>query len=90
MKKIIMMLGILAISMFLVGCSQEDIEFVDEEGNLVGEAFKSAGKYRVQLTKPIAKAQTCDDLNCQLECEKVVGVFAIPNFDNGQDLFTDN
>ena len=91
MKRIIlMMLGLLVVSMFLIGCSQEDIEVVDEEGNLVGEASSFAGKYRVQLTKPIAKAQTCDDLNCQLECEKVVGGFAIPNFDNGQDLCTDN
>jgi len=68
MKKIIiMMLGILAISMFLIGCSQENIEVVDENGNIVGEAFRTAGK--VQLKQPITQKQTCADLGCKLECK---------------------
>jgi len=70
MKKIIlMMLGILAISIFLIGCSQENIDVVDEEGNLVGEASRFAGKSQVQLKQPIMQKQTCDDLNCKLECK---------------------
>ena len=72
MKEIIMMmLGILAISMFLIGCSQENIEVVDTDGNLVGEAFKYSGKYRVQLKQPMVQKQTCDDLNCKLNTQEV-------------------
>jgi len=72
MKRIIlMMLGLLVVSMFLIGCSQENIEVVDTDGNLVGEAFKYSGKYRVQLKQPMVQKQTCDDLNCKLNKQEV-------------------
>ncbi len=55
MKKIsLMLLGILFISIFLVGCNveeanEESIEVVNEQGNLVGEAFRfSRGVYKIQ------------------------------------------
>jgi len=52
MKKIVfVILSLVIISMFLVGCakeSQEKVDVVDEQGNIVGEAFRHApGKYKL-------------------------------------------
>jgi len=52
MKRIIlMMLGVLVIFIFLTGCAEqteETIEITDEEGNLVGEAYKFEKFYRIK------------------------------------------
>lgn len=49
MKEIVLMvLGLLAISVFLIGCSPAEVELVDEEGNLVGEAFRSGRYYKIK------------------------------------------
>lgn len=51
MKKVILaVLSLVVISLFLVGCGQDKVEVVDEEGNIVGEAFRSAGKYQIKTT----------------------------------------
>lgn len=51
MKKItLVLIGVLALALFLVGCAQEEIEVVDEQGNVVGEAFRSAGKLQIKAT----------------------------------------
>lgn len=57
MKKIVLvMLGLVVISMFLVGCAQEaeeKVDVVDEQGNIVGEAFRSTpGKYKLSQKLP--------------------------------------
>jgi hypothetical protein len=59
MKKIIMFLGLLVIAMFLVGCAQEaeKVDVIDEEGNIVGEAFQySRGVYKI---KNLCKESDC-------------------------------
>ena len=53
MKKILFVaLGLLAVVLFLAGCAeqaQESVDVADEQGNLIGEAFKSpAGKYQIK------------------------------------------
>ena len=88
MKKIIlMMLGIVAISMFLIGCSSETVQITDEEGNLVGEASRFApNKYTL---KPIAVSSvTLNTLNaCTLEMagddDHLVDYTTFPNDGSG-------
>lgn len=69
MKKKLVLIGIITLLIFLVGCAQEKVEIVDEEGNVVGEAIQKVGKYQIQLKKPIEKESKCEDLGCKLECE---------------------
>jgi len=42
-KSILVLLGLLIMTMFLMGCAEESVESDDDEGNLAGEAFR-AGK----------------------------------------------
>jgi hypothetical protein len=52
MKKIIlMMLSLLVVFMFLIGCTEqtgETVEVTDESGNLVGEASKVKSGYQLK------------------------------------------
>ena len=62
MKKIILvMLSLLVVFMFLVGCAEqaeETVEVVDEEGNLVGEASRFAfNKYKLRTKE---SSDTCN------------------------------
>ena len=51
-KTIIMILGLITISMFLIGCSSESVEVVDDQGNIVGEAFRySGGKVQIPASQ---------------------------------------
>lgn len=53
MNKTLALLGLLVVSFFLIGCSTEKtVEIVDEEGNIVGEAFNYAPqKYKITVDK---------------------------------------
>ena len=54
-KAIFAVLSLLIVTMFLVGCTQEGekVDVVDEQGNIVGEAFRYApGKYRLPQKLP--------------------------------------
>ncbi len=63
MKRIVLMLlGLLTISMFLVGCAPEEVELVDEEGNIVGEAIKFRQLYRVKEPLQITTATAPKEL----------------------------
>jgi len=50
MKKIVLsMVSLMVIALFLIGCAPagetgEDLEVVDEEGNIIGEAFRMSGR----------------------------------------------
>jgi len=60
MKKIILSLALLAIFIFLIGCTQQSdkIQLTDESGNLVGEAFKYA-PMQYQLPNTFIKKDQC-------------------------------
>jgi len=53
-KNVLMVLGVLVLFVFMLGCAEqaeENVEVVDEEGNLVGEAYRIAVKKT--RTKPL-------------------------------------
>ena len=51
MKGII--LGILIVMLFLAGCAEEKVEIVNEQGNVVGEAFKfTKSTYQLKSKAP--------------------------------------
>jgi len=52
MKKIVLLLSLLVVVMFLVGCTEtETVDVIDEEGNIVGEAFRMPSKSTQGLKK---------------------------------------
>jgi len=61
MKKVLFGLSILAVFLFIMGCTQqtdEKIQLTDESGNLVGEAFKY-GPMQYQLPSVFIKKDQC-------------------------------
>jgi hypothetical protein len=74
MKKIILLLSLLVVGMFLVGCvetAEETVDVVDEQGNLVGEAFRvsKAGKVNtIQVSGTAKDAFTAGQ--CQKQAEE--------------------
>jgi len=71
MKKTILgLLSILTISLLLVGCGQQDIELVDEEGNVVGEAIGirsgiRSSSYQLKLKSTPQLEVARDKLECK-------------------------
>ncbi len=57
MKKIVLMvLSLLVVSMFLVSCAPSEVELVDEDGNVVGEAVRFNRFYKVKAPTRIVTA----------------------------------
>jgi len=46
-KMFLVLLGLLVMVLFVVGCTPSSVELTDEEGNLVGEALRIGRSYRV-------------------------------------------
>jgi hypothetical protein len=91
MKKVLALLSVLMLSLFLVGCSQEKVDLVDEQGNVVGEAFKySPTKYTVQKTAlPVAsKYKELADLEISFCLDKYTPKpFSCVPVDNGPNPY---
>ena len=88
-----MMLGIMAISMFLIGCAPEKVDVTDDSGNVVGEAFRVAGRYQIK-----APAATCGKTNAlrlgqtetfQHPNNNVYEIY-LKSISNGKAIFTIN
>lgn len=61
MRKILVMLSLLVVFLFLMGCVSEKVNVTDEEGNLVGEAFRSGNNYQLKtLIKPLTAIKDYD------------------------------
>ena len=63
-KTILVLLGVLAVSLFIAGCTEpQNVKVVDDKGNVVGEAVRySAGSYKVSgRCVPKTVAQACPD-----------------------------
>jgi hypothetical protein len=73
MKKIILLLSVLVIAMFLVGCVQESekIDVIDEEGNLVGEALRIPSK-KVSGAKSAEYSMQLNKKNFDLPCQNQI------------------
>ncbi|MEK6900331.1 MAG: hypothetical protein AABX05_04370 [Nanoarchaeota archaeon] len=54
-KSILMVLSVLAVSIFIIGCAEpQNVDVVDQEGSVVGQAVRySAGKYQVKADADI-------------------------------------
>jgi len=74
MKKIIiMLLGLIAISMFLIGCSSESVEVVDDQGNLVGEAFRySGGKVQIPASQLSAALNYVEETQLKEKVKQII------------------
>jgi hypothetical protein len=71
MKKIILLLSLLVIAMFLVGCvetTEEIVDVVDEDGNLVGEAFRMPKQGLKTETVQISEG-AITNFQCQKQAE---------------------
>jgi len=87
MKKIVItVVGLLVVSLFLVGCAKERIEVVDEEGNLVGEAMRYGNRFQFESKGLCTRLEkSCGfgvEPDVELECETFKPGLAVGYFDS--------
>jgi len=55
----LVLMSILMIALFVVGCAPAKTEVTDEQGNIVGEAIKVGNKYQISKDKLIKSCPEC-------------------------------